>query len=168
MINSALYPSSNVQILCDILFANLLCTLRYRVRCILTLEDLSSAAIYPCYNPMMTSKLPDWSQPYGCCPYFTPHKSDTSRALSLFNCPIIIHLSSGLSKYTVQPLGYSCPWVPIYPHLWDLSQRHLTLVITNQPTWSTESHLLDLLCREDPSLVKRIILAIQLVALGAD
>ena len=79
MMNSALYPSSYVQIRCDILFANLLCTFRYRVRCLLTLENLSSAAIYPDYDPMMTSKLPAWSQPYGCCLYFTPqqvwHKS---------------------------------------------------------------------------------------------
>ena len=39
MINSALYPSSYTQIRYNILFAKLLYTSRYRVRCLLTLEN---------------------------------------------------------------------------------------------------------------------------------
>ena len=135
MMNSALYPSSHVQIRGDILFANLLCTSRYRVRCLLSPENLSSAAIYPDYDPMMTSKLPAWSQPYGCCPYFTPqqvrHKSgpffiQLPRNYLLLPGSLKVHSSApgllvSLSTYLSTSLGS----IPATPHVGNNKPTHV-------------------------------------------
>ena len=135
MINSALYPSSCVQIRHDISFANLPCISRYRVGCLLTLENLSSAANYPDYNPIMTSKLPDWSQPYGCCLYFTPpqvwRKSGPFFIQLPQNYPFIIgslkiHSSApgllvSLSTYLSTSLGS----IPTTPHVGNNKPTHV-------------------------------------------
>ena len=135
MINSALYPGSYVQNHHDISFANLLRISRYRVKCLLNLENPSSAKICPDYNPMMTSKLPVWSQPYGCCLYFTPqqvrHKSgpffiQLPRNYLFLLGSLKVHSSApgllvSLSTYLSTSLGS----IPATPHVGNNKPTHV-------------------------------------------
>ena len=124
-----------MQIHHDISFANLLRISRCRVRCLLNLENLSSATICPDYNPMVTSKLPDWSQPYGCCLYFNPpqvwHKSSPFFIRLPQNYPFIIRslkihspapgLLVSLSTYLSTSLGS----IPATPHVGNNKPTHV-------------------------------------------